>query len=586
MHKTKLFKIFILTITVLLSCVISVSAASASAISVGEVEGVAGDKVIVPITIDKNSGFVSLTLKVTYDTSVLTLTSVNDTGVLEGEYHSAKYNSPYQLNWVNDTDTSNTTKTGKIVELIFNIDDDAKTGKYDIQVSMDEYDALDAKGRNVSFTLNDGCITVIEPEHECSFGDWEPYTSRKHVRYCDECDEKELENHSWDGGKVIEEASCDSEGEIKYTCKDCGETKTEETEAEDHSYGAWMKHNEAQHKRSCSSCGNLQYEEHSWDTGKATVNGKTYTCTICKATKTIVDFVPVSGITLSETNVTLKLGDNYSIDATVNPANATNKNIIWTSSNPSVAKILDNTDDSSKGLIMAMSTGTATITATSEDGNFVANCEVTVVGDSTPDPNAPTIYVDNVTATAGKTVKVNISLKNNPGILGTSFTVSYSRELILISAQNGEALSSLTYTAPGMLSNPCRFGWDGVDESDADGVVLTLTFKIPDDAQPGDFYTISISYDDGNIFDKGMNPITFRIENGSIKIPNYTSGDLNDDGTINMQDVVLLRRHIVGGYNVVINNLAADVNRDGLLNMQDVVLIRRYIVGGYGVELK
>ena len=199
----------------------------------------------------------------------------------------------------------------------------------------------------------------------------------------------------------------------------------------------------------------------------------------------------------------------------------------------------------------------------------------------------PTIDVDIVSACAGKTATVAISINNNPGILGASFKVSYDEKLTLLSVKSGEALSTLAYTAPGTLTNPCSFGWDGIDIADkTNGVVLTLTFKVPDDAQVGDSYGINVSYDNGSIFDDKMQALNFDIVSGSIEILDYTSGDLNDDGVINMQDVVLLRRYIVGGYDIDINTMAADVNRDDTLNMQDVVLIRRYIVGGYGVELQ
>ena len=199
----------------------------------------------------------------------------------------------------------------------------------------------------------------------------------------------------------------------------------------------------------------------------------------------------------------------------------------------------------------------------------------------------PTIDVDIVSSCAGKTATVAISINNNPGILGASFEVSYDEKLTLLSVESGEALSTLAYTAPGTLTNPCSFGWDGIDVADkTNGVVLTLTFKVPDNAQIGDSYEINVSYDNGSIFDEKMQALNFDIVSGSIEILDYTSGDLNDDGVINMQDVVLLRRYIVGGYDVDINTMAADVNRDDTLNMQDVVLIRRYIVGGYGIELQ
>ena len=370
----KKIAIFILTLAVLLSCVISVPAASASAISVGKVEGIAGDKVIVPIMIDKNSGFVSLTLKITYDTSVLTLTSVDDTGALEGEYHSVKYNSPYQLNWINDTATSNTMKTGKIVELIFNIADDAKTGRYDIQVSMDAYDALDAEGNNVPFALTDGCITIVEPEHECSFGNWEPYTARKHVRYCDNCDEKELENHNFDEGEITQEPTCEDEGEIKYTCEDCGYSKTDWIEPKEHTFGDWVKQDEEQHVRTCD-CGETETESHKWSAPWGEPGQQISVCDVCGAQKAYHPFpkpIPVTGIQLDKERIDMSLGITVYLSPIITPGTATNQNVIWESSDPDVASV------SNDGGVTSKKAGTATITARTEDGNFEAKCEITV----------------------------------------------------------------------------------------------------------------------------------------------------------------------------------------------------------------
>lgn len=588
--KLKKSIVFLLLFCLLFSNTIIVHATESMSLSVGSCDAAPGETVSIPILLNSNTGFVSMSLSVTYDTSALMLISYGDTGVIGGTSHSSHFTSPYVLTWENDTLTSNITSTGTIVYLTFLVSEDAKEQDYSIIVRIPTDGILDANGDTVSASSAMGKITV-SAEHECSFGAWEYYSKTKHVRYCDGdgCDEKEYKNHNWNDGEIIEDPSHDEEGEIEYTCKDCGATKTTEIDPEGHDWGDWMKLSDTQHKRTCS-CGDTETEEHNWNNGITSANIITYNCEDCEATKTETiapDTVPVTGITLNASSVTLKVGDKQWIDATVLPDNATNKLVNWTCSDFTVADIAWSGDNNACGLIVARSKGTAVITASTVDGSFVAQCTVTVIDDNTPvDPNAPAISIDNVTSSAGKTVEVNIALKNNPGILGASFTLSYSEELTLISAQKGEALSSLTYTAPGELSNPCRFGWDGVDESDADGVVLTLTFKVPDNAKQGDSYAINISYDNGSIFDNSMNAINFSIESGSIKIPEYVSGDLNDDGIINMQDVVLLRRHIIGGYNVVINDLAADVNRDGLLNMQDVVLIRRYIVGGYGVELK
>ena len=66
-----------------------------------------------------------------------------------------------------------------------------------------------------------------------------------------------------------------------------------------HTYGEWETHNETQHKRVCSKCGNEEYADHTWDDGEVTTEPtckdtgiKTYTCTACGETKT--ETVPVT----------------------------------------------------------------------------------------------------------------------------------------------------------------------------------------------------------------------------------------------------------------------------------------------------
>jgi hypothetical protein len=82
--------------------------------------------------------------------------------------------------------------------------------------------------------------------------------------------------------------------------------------------------------------------------------------------------IAVTGVELNETEVTLIVGESIELTATVLPENATNKNIIWASSDEEVASV------SPDGTVTALSEGTATITVTTEDGGFTAQCEVTV----------------------------------------------------------------------------------------------------------------------------------------------------------------------------------------------------------------
>lgn len=82
---------------------------------------------------------------------------------------------------------------------------------------------------------------------------------------------------------------------------------------------------------------------------------------------------PVTGVTLNQTSLKMKVGDSpVSLDAEIQPANATNQTVRWHSSNPDIATVDGN------GTITAKRAGTTTITVTTVDGNKTASCLVTV----------------------------------------------------------------------------------------------------------------------------------------------------------------------------------------------------------------
>ena len=101
-------------------------------------------------------------------------------------------------------------------------------------------------------------------------------------------------------------------------------------------------------------------------------SGKSASCTI-KVGATAVD-VPVTGITLNHKKITIEvLKNTEQLEATVEPANATNKDVVFSSSNTNVAVV------SNTGLVTAINNGTATITVTSkENPSIMAKCLVKV----------------------------------------------------------------------------------------------------------------------------------------------------------------------------------------------------------------
>lgn len=100
-------------------------------------------------------------------------------------------------------------------------------------------------------------------------------------------------------------------------------------------------------------------------TAKTEDGGKTATC----AVKVNAKVYPVESISLDKTSASLKVGETITLTATIKPDNATNKKVIWSSSNAEIAKVED-------GVVTAIKEGEATITAKTEDGGKTATCTI------------------------------------------------------------------------------------------------------------------------------------------------------------------------------------------------------------------
>ena len=104
-----------------------------------------------------------------------------------------------------------------------------------------------------------------------------------------------------------------------------------------------------------------------------------------------IDPGEVTRVALSESNITLRVGQSFSLEASVYPATATDKSVTWSSSDTSVATV-------SGGLVSAKKLGVANITATSKNGK-TATCTVLVADDSgslTLDKTALTLALGGV----------------------------------------------------------------------------------------------------------------------------------------------------------------------------------------------
>ena len=106
-----------------------------------------------------------------------------------------------------------------------------------------------------------------------------------------------------------------------------------------------------------------------------TDGAKTATC----AVTVTASAVAVESVSLNKTELSLIVGAEETLTATVLPENADNKAVTWSSSDESVATVDAN------GKVKAIAIGEAVITVTTADGGKTASCTVTV----TKNPNQP-----------------------------------------------------------------------------------------------------------------------------------------------------------------------------------------------------
>ncbi|MCI2107603.1 MAG: Ig-like domain-containing protein [Bacteroidales bacterium] len=136
--------------------------------------------------------------------------------------------------------------------------------------------------------------------------------------------------------------------------------------------------------------------------GEATVTvttkdgGKSATCKVTVTAKP----VPVTGVKLDKTELTLKKGESVALKATIEPGKATNKKVSWSSNNASVATVDD------EGKVTAVSGGNAAIIVTTEDGGHTATCSVTVLKDVT----GVRLDKTSITMRKGETVKLTATV--------------------------------------------------------------------------------------------------------------------------------------------------------------------------------
>ena len=141
------------------------------------------------------------------------------------------------------------------------------------------------------------------------------------------------------------------------------------------------------------------------------------------------------------------------------------------------------------------------------------------------------LKIDSIKAQAGQEVTMPVYIENNPGFSGTKITVSYDENLKVISVEKGNVLNygNFVQNADNSADKSFDVVWNSSIENKANGVMFTVTFKLPDNAA-GD-YNVKITYDKDNTFNAKYDDVTFDCGSAVISVPQNGNSDTGNNVT-------------------------------------------------------
>ena len=185
-------------------------------------------------------------------------------------------------------------------------------------------------------------------------------------------------------------------------------------------------------------------------------NGKSATCVV-KVTKNAVD---VKNIKLSTNKLTMKVGSVNQLIATIEPSNATNRELVWSSSDSSIATV------NNKGVIKGIREGVVTITVKTKNGTVIAKSTITI--ENVPTPTSTPMVIEslsfnenNISVKKGDSLNLVVTVK--PSELSSSKLTWKSSDSSIVSVdENGvikglkEGTTTITVTSSNGKSATCK----------------------------------------------------------------------------------------------------------------------------------
>ncbi len=273
------------------------------------------------------------------------------------------------------------------------------------------------------------------------------------------------------------------------------------------------------------------------DVGTATVS---FIAGNTKASCTVTVLQPVTRLSFTKSSHELDGGDTVQLGVNITPEDAANKNIVFSSSDESIATV------DQAGLVTALKKGTATITVEAQDGSGCkATCKITVLTNATVcksvdelqskhnyDPNSSELWV--YTQLGAK--KLSITFSEETSVEEDSdYIFIYTKDNTLVGKYTGTELAGKTIEVEG----------DTVKiKLTSDEVMCEYGFAVT---------KLVADKDDGDAI----------------------TGDINGDGKVDVSDLIRLKKYIAVDTTEIAGN--ADITGDGVVDILDLIRLKKMI---------
>ena len=546
--------------------------------------GAIGDTVTIPIGIKDNQGIISLVTEITYDSTSLKLISANKNAdfwksatMTPGGDLTAQ---PYRIIWYDGLAKSDFKEDGTLAILSFEI---LKTGSHKVELSVSSGDTFNCNFDVVSFEAENGTIEVVSESvttttiqgisntTTTSISTTATTTSGKSTSSTTITSKSTTATTT--SGKTVTTTSmvADKSGKLnlKNSFGSIGETINIPISIQDNP-GVISLVADISYDTTALRLVSVNQNTEFWSSATMTPGGD-----LTAQPYRIIwydglaksDFKEDGTLAIISFEI-LKAG-SHTIKLSVSDDDTFNTNFDGASFT---------TND---GLIEVRSETTTTETTYSTTYTTLSSTtENTFTTTTTFNEESGKLMLSSVKGTIGETVKIPISIQDNPGVISLVAEISYdTAALKLISVQqNAEFWTNATMTPGGDLTaQPYRVIWyDGLakQDFDQDGILAVLSFEV---LKAGS-HTIKLSVSDGDTFNTNFDGASFITSDGLIDVsPKTAKGDYNCDGEVSIADAILLARFLVEDETLPdqeIDNILngdPDYDEDSLVTVLDVV---------------